>query len=146
MSAKSNGIAQPNQRRYNQRQLASLVWQRDGGCHLRHFHPADCDGVHDGCHLVPKQTLKRAFHDGAVFDHESGVWNPVKRFEVPTISIDQILMDERNVISGCRLHHGWFDNGGLVLPDDAKPLGFDAFLREFGFEWNGRYWFLGRAA
>ncbi len=62
MSAKSNGIAQPNQRRYNQRQLASLVWQRDGGCHLRHFHPADCDGVHDGCHLVPKQTLKRAFH------------------------------------------------------------------------------------
>lgn len=148
MTAARNGIGTPNSsrggvpKRYSQRELSFRVWSRDGGCVLRHFDPADCDGVHDGAHLVPKHTIKRSFGSGAVYDHKTRIWNPVGRFQTPELSIDQILMDERNVIAACRLHHGLFDNGQLTLPDDATPNGFPAFLREFGFEHNGRYWAL----
>lgn len=98
--------------------LVDRVMLRDGRCVACDLDTAMCDGQTDAAHLVSQRQLKA---------HYSGD------------ELTRILADDRNVVALCRTHHGLMDRGFLRLPEEVMPLGFPAFLREFGFEafWDG---------
>lgn len=91
--------------------LVQRVMLRDGRCVACDFDDAMCDGQTDAAHLIPQRELKKHYPAG-----------------------HGIFEDERNAVALCRSHHGLMDGGFLRLPDEVLPIGFWAFLREFGFE------------
>ena len=97
--------------------LLQRVMLRDGGCVAAGLDDSICSEWFDAAHIIAQKILKAHYPLG-----------------------DPIFRDDRNVLCLCRDHHHALDAGFLEIPEDRLPLGFGAFCREFGFEWNGRYW------
>lgn len=106
------------------------------------------DGHTQRAHIVPQQTLRNVFPLGA---YRSGgmapEWRPIcewmdkrtMRDEIRTLQ--EILDDARNIVPVCP--NGNIDGPGLVaaLDEVGSPEGAGTFQAEYGFEFNGNYWY-----
>lgn len=92
--------------------LTQQVMLRDGRCVVGEH----CDGMTDAHHLIGQRVLKMHYPAG-----------------------HPIFVDDRNVVALCRRHHSLAERHLLIWNEDWTPLGFPAFLREFGFDafWDG---------
>ena len=87
-------------------------------CFFAQFTDTPCDfgprGFPDPCHLIPKTRLKHA-----------------------GITEQDLVWDKRNVVPGCRKHHGDFDSKRIRLFIEDYPLTLIAFASEHNFTFRG---------
>jgi hypothetical protein len=100
-------------------------------CYFKwHDAPGECDGRLDACHVISQRVLKR----------EHQLANPRSpRFDfIPTpltgTKLEDVLADTRNIVAGCRKHHGAADGYFIDFPipesarQFASELGLDHYL------------------
>lgn len=81
-----------------------------GGCEM-HDDPAECEGLVQGCHVIPRMTLRR-------YGHADRLW------------------DVRNGLGACYKAHRRSDAGLERFPVDRLPAAVWDFADELGLTWK----------
>lgn len=121
-----------------------------GRCYVADGMQTDCtDGYSQRSHIVGQQLIARVFEHGAYNLHDGDGWFPFEpdggiidwECVVPERrTLQEILDDNRNIVPTCPNHN--VDGIDMVkaLGVVGTPDGFDDFLAEYGFAFNGRHW------
>lgn len=115
-----------------------------GRCWLTDVVSHTCtDGHSQRAHIVPQQEIRDTFPLGAFLS--LGGWKPIEEWTPldgkATRTLQEILDDARNLVPVCP--NGNVDGLEMVeaLGELGYPPGFDDYQREYGWAFNGRYWF-----
>lgn len=87
-------------------------------CWLARFSKRSCDGPIDRCHLIPKQRIRREFHNAEPDVLHTLIWHPAV------------------LVKGCRRHHGDFDAKHLRIRREDLPPACETYAKAFNLEWS----------
>lgn len=120
-----------------------------GRCWFTDHEPHRCtDGDSQRAHIVPQALIRNTFPLGAYRSNGfARDWRPIEEWmdERTTHgeirSLQEILDDNRNFAPACP--NGNIDGPDMVaaLEDVGYPPGFDDYKCEYGWEFNGSYWY-----
>lgn len=138
-------------------ELLETVSDRDQRCWFADSIPHACSGEGEAAHLIEQSKLKRFYPYGAVqrvvrdYDgSEKGytartLYVPRSRIDnfkpgaYPTVELEQLAMDDRNVVFACSFIHRIFDDRKyrhkpLEFPRSLLDPRFEMFVNEFNLE------------
>jgi hypothetical protein len=96
----------------------------DGRCF---YHGPDCAGRLQSHHVVPVQRLKH--------EHSIKAWGDPDH-PLLSVSLDDLIADDRNGAAVCELHHRRWEDGTCRPLREQLPPSVEAFASEYRLAWS----------